>query len=428
VTFPKTGDTVSMPYTGTLASTGAKFDSSRDRGKEFSTQIGVGRVIDGWDQGVPQMSLGERAFLRISAACGYGAQGSPPTIPANADLVFDVELLGINGKRASTGAAVASLSTPSSAAVGRLPSSAPLGSLSSSTSLSGSASFGSAPLGTALPSCTASSCGHAISFDAASTSKPLCLCNPICVDWANQPGILPCCPGLQEVCLNPLLNKQSSAAAPAVNAAPANSVNAASSARSAPAVQSASSVAPAASALPTCRPNSCGKAMALGLNSLTAVCACDASCLVAGSSLPCCQSFREVCQSAPVSSITSQSQLAGSSAVSFGSQQPPSTSAQQSTASVQQTSASLPQSPASQTAAKPLASFPSATSVACTLGKTKWAEQKTCDKKRYAIQNNKCNKVCPPTDPQASANIKTWPTGSPGKQACAAALALCKGS
>lgn len=84
-----------MHYVGTLEN-GKKFDSSRDRGRPFQTQIGVGRVIRGWDEGVPQMSLGEKAVFTISGDYGYGAQGYPGLIPPNATLIFEVELLGIN--------------------------------------------------------------------------------------------------------------------------------------------------------------------------------------------------------------------------------------------------------------------------------------------------------------------------------------------
>lgn len=93
--FPKPGDTVTMHYTGTLAD-GNKFDSSVDRGQPFQVQIGVGQVIRGWDEGVPQMSLGEKAVLHISADYGYGATGAGGVIPPNAELRFDVELLAIN--------------------------------------------------------------------------------------------------------------------------------------------------------------------------------------------------------------------------------------------------------------------------------------------------------------------------------------------
>ncbi|KAF9923476.1 FK506 binding protein proline rotamase rapamycin-binding protein [Linnemannia zychae] len=92
--FPKTGDTVVMHYVGTLADN-SKFDSSRDRNKPFTTQIGVGRVIKGWDEAVPQMSVGEKAVLQISPDYGYGARGYPPVIPPNSDLTFEVELLQI---------------------------------------------------------------------------------------------------------------------------------------------------------------------------------------------------------------------------------------------------------------------------------------------------------------------------------------------
>ncbi|KAG8774683.1 FK506 binding protein proline rotamase rapamycin-binding protein [Ceratobasidium sp. 428] len=94
-TFPKKGDTVQIHYVGTLAD-GKKFDSSRDRGSPFKTKIGVGQVIKGWDEGVPQLSLGEKAILSITPDHGYGARGSPPVIPPNAHLNFEVELLKIN--------------------------------------------------------------------------------------------------------------------------------------------------------------------------------------------------------------------------------------------------------------------------------------------------------------------------------------------
>ncbi|KAG8714728.1 FK506 binding protein proline rotamase rapamycin-binding protein [Ceratobasidium sp. 394] len=94
-TFPKPGDTVQIHYVGTLVD-GSKFDSSRDRGSPFKTQIGVGRVIKGWDEGVPQLSLGQKARLTITPDYGYGERGHPGVIPPNATLIFEVELLGIN--------------------------------------------------------------------------------------------------------------------------------------------------------------------------------------------------------------------------------------------------------------------------------------------------------------------------------------------
>jgi len=94
-TFPKRGDTVTIHYVGTL-SDGKKFDSSRDRGDPFVTKIGVGQVIKGWDEGVPQLSLGQKALLVVTPDFGYGARGFPPVIPPNAILRFEVELIKIN--------------------------------------------------------------------------------------------------------------------------------------------------------------------------------------------------------------------------------------------------------------------------------------------------------------------------------------------
>jgi NAD-dependent deacetylase sirtuin 2 len=99
-TFPTAGDKLSMHYTGTLMTDGSKFDSSRDRGAPFEFTIGVGQVITGWDEGVMQMCVGQRANLKIPAAMGYGARGAGAAIPPDADLAFDVELLAVNSRGA----------------------------------------------------------------------------------------------------------------------------------------------------------------------------------------------------------------------------------------------------------------------------------------------------------------------------------------
>ncbi|KAI9304828.1 hypothetical protein BJ944DRAFT_202088 [Cunninghamella echinulata] len=93
--FPKKGDTVTIHYTGTLQD-GKKFDSSRDRGQPFQCKIGVGQVIKGWDEGVVQLSVGEKAKLTATADYAYGPRGIPGVIPPNATLIFDVELIKIN--------------------------------------------------------------------------------------------------------------------------------------------------------------------------------------------------------------------------------------------------------------------------------------------------------------------------------------------
>ncbi len=74
---------------------GAEFDSSRGRATPFGFMVGVGRVIRGWDEGVIGMKEGGKRLLVIPSDKGYGLTGSPPKIPPNAALVFEVELVKI---------------------------------------------------------------------------------------------------------------------------------------------------------------------------------------------------------------------------------------------------------------------------------------------------------------------------------------------
>ena len=95
------GKMVSVHYTGWLFdksaadNKGKKFDSSRDRPGNFIFPLGAGRVIKGWDQGVQGMKVGGQRTLIIPSSMGYGARGAGSTIPPNATLVFDVELMGV---------------------------------------------------------------------------------------------------------------------------------------------------------------------------------------------------------------------------------------------------------------------------------------------------------------------------------------------
>jgi FKBP-type peptidyl-prolyl cis-trans isomerase len=90
----KTGDTVSVHYTGTLLD-GTKFDSSHDRDRPFEFKLGAGSVIKGWDQGVVGMKKGGVRKLTIPPHLGYGKRGSPPKIGPDATLQFEIELLEI---------------------------------------------------------------------------------------------------------------------------------------------------------------------------------------------------------------------------------------------------------------------------------------------------------------------------------------------
>lgn len=102
----KAGDTVRVNYKLTNAQTGVKYDSSYDRGEPAT--ISLNQVIPAWQQGIPGMKVGGKRRLVVPASLGYGAQGTQDSqgntaIPANTDLVFEVELLAVNPSDASSG-------------------------------------------------------------------------------------------------------------------------------------------------------------------------------------------------------------------------------------------------------------------------------------------------------------------------------------
>lgn len=91
----KDGDLLAMHYTGRLEKDGSIFDSSHNRGQTFDFTLGRGQVIQGWEQGLKDMCVGEKRKLRVPAHLGYGDQGAGSVIPPGANLLFDVELIEI---------------------------------------------------------------------------------------------------------------------------------------------------------------------------------------------------------------------------------------------------------------------------------------------------------------------------------------------
>lgn len=89
---PQPGQMVSVNYLGTLEN-GTKFDSSYDRGKPMEYRLGVQPMIKGWDEGVKTMKVGGKRKLIVPPSLAYGSSGRPPSIPPNATLVFEIELL-----------------------------------------------------------------------------------------------------------------------------------------------------------------------------------------------------------------------------------------------------------------------------------------------------------------------------------------------
>lgn len=89
---PKPGKQVSVHYLGMLVMDGSVFDESFSRGKAFTFRLGAGQVIEGWDEGVDLLSVGDRATLFLPSKLGYGAAGAGSDIPPNSELLFYVEL------------------------------------------------------------------------------------------------------------------------------------------------------------------------------------------------------------------------------------------------------------------------------------------------------------------------------------------------
>ncbi|KAF2735593.1 hypothetical protein EJ04DRAFT_576071 [Polyplosphaeria fusca] len=90
------GDKVNVHYRGTLEKDGSEFDASYGRGQPLSFVVGQGQVIKGWDQGLLDMCPGEKRKLTIQPAWAYGERGVGP-IPANSVLIFETELVSIDG-------------------------------------------------------------------------------------------------------------------------------------------------------------------------------------------------------------------------------------------------------------------------------------------------------------------------------------------
>ena len=90
----QSGQKAKVHYTGWLTN-GQKFDSSVDRHEPFEFTLGAGQVIRGWDEGVAGMKVGGKRRLTIPPALAYGTRGAGGVIPPNAELIFEVELLGV---------------------------------------------------------------------------------------------------------------------------------------------------------------------------------------------------------------------------------------------------------------------------------------------------------------------------------------------
>mmetsp|Transcript_10999 Transcript_10999/g.12701 ORF Transcript_10999/g.12701 Transcript_10999/m.12701 type:complete len:168 (-) Transcript_10999:697-1200(-) len=97
-TYPRDGDVLEVDYTGILAESKKEFDSNIGKAP-FKFSLGKGQVIQGWEQGMSELSLGEKAELHIPSDLAYGELGYGDAIPANSDLIFTVQLRGIERER-----------------------------------------------------------------------------------------------------------------------------------------------------------------------------------------------------------------------------------------------------------------------------------------------------------------------------------------
>jgi peptidylprolyl isomerase len=91
----KAGDTVEVHYVGVAFSTGEQFDASWDRGSPLQFRLGVGQVIQGWDQGVQGMKVGGRRQLIIPPGLAYGDRGAPGAIAPGETLIFVCDLVSV---------------------------------------------------------------------------------------------------------------------------------------------------------------------------------------------------------------------------------------------------------------------------------------------------------------------------------------------
>ncbi|KAF9449330.1 hypothetical protein P691DRAFT_728143 [Macrolepiota fuliginosa MF-IS2] len=100
-TRPTKGDRVVIHYIG-RDERGKEFDNTYKRNMPFETEIGTGKVIRGWDEGIIRMTVGEKALLTISPELAYGSEGYPPMIYPNSTLTFEIELIEIKRKETTT--------------------------------------------------------------------------------------------------------------------------------------------------------------------------------------------------------------------------------------------------------------------------------------------------------------------------------------